>query len=255
MKIDCATHIQVLLLATSGLMARAQLPNQELSQARELLALANHARAVGGLGELAWDETLAAAAQMHCRRMAAEGPLAHRYDGEPDLTARAGAAGAHFSAIEENIAVGSDPATIQQGWLDSPEHRANLFSPSIDHVGIAVVKEGQLIFVVADYARAVPALSQAEVETQFGALLRARGLMVLRDATDARTYCQSNERYHGGDPPSFLFRWQDPDVKHLPDPVLEQLAVGRYHRAAVGSCTPRGVNGAFTIYRVAVLLY
>ena len=187
--------------------------------------------------------------------MAVEASLAHRYDGEPDLTARAGAAGAHFSVIEENIALGSDPAKIHQGWLDSPEHRANLLNPEVDLVGIAVVSEGNLNFAVADFARAVPSLSQAEVEAKFASLLRARGVMVALDSTDARTYCASNDRYHGGDPPSFLVRWQNPDVTHLPDPVLEQLAVGRYHRAAVGSCAPQSVNTAFTIYRVAVLLY
>jgi hypothetical protein len=36
---------------------------------------------------------------------------------------------------------------------------------------------------------------------------------------------------------------------------VEQLATGRYHKAAVGSCPAQDVNGAFTIYRVAVLLY
>ena len=258
MKLAGCSPIGVLLLGTCGLLAhaqQAQVPDEETTQASELFALANQSRTAGGLGELVWDEALAVAASMHCRRMAAEGPLAHRYDGEPDLTARAGAAGAHFSLIEENIAVGSGTLTIHQGWLGSPEHRANLLNPAIDRVGIAVVKVGELIFVVADYSRAVPALSQTEVEAKFAALLRGQGIMVLRDTTDARIYCQSNGQYHGGDPPGFLFRWQNPDVTHLPDPVLEQLAVGRYHRAAVGSCMPQGVNGAFTIYRVAVLLY
>jgi uncharacterized protein YkwD len=52
---------------------------------------------------------LAAAARRHCLRMAAEGPISHRYEGEPDLSERAAQAGAHFSLIEENVAVGPDP--------------------------------------------------------------------------------------------------------------------------------------------------
>ena len=258
MKSLCGSPIPILLLATSGLLAQAQrasVPSEESAEAHDLLVMANQARAAVGFGQLTWDERLASAAQAHCRRMANEGPLAHRYDGEPDLTARAGASGAHFSAIEENIGVGSDPTSIHQGWLESAEHRANLLNPSIDRVGIAVVRSGQLIFAVADYARDVPVLSQALVEAQFATLLRARGLKVMGESTDARNYCESNEKYHGGDPPSFLVRWQDPDVTHLPDMLREQLEVGRYHRAAVGSCAPQGVNGAFTIYRVAVLLY
>lgn len=191
----------------------------------------------------------------HCVRMSVEGPLAHRYDKEPDLTARAGAAGAHFSIVEENIAVGSHPDTIHQGWLDSPEHRANLLNPAIDHVGIAVVANGGVLFAVADFSRAVDVLSQTQVEARFTVLLRVQGLMVSRDTSDARAYCMSDGKYSGLDPPSFLFRWQGPDVTRLPEPMLEQLAVGRYRKAAVGSCSPRDVNGAFTVYRVAVLLY
>ena len=223
--------------------------------AQQLLALANQARANTGGGALQWDDALAAAARDHCLRMAAEGQIAHRYGGEDDLSTRAGKAGAHFDLIEENVAVGSHPESIHQGWLDSPEHRANLLNPAIDRVGIGVVSSQGVLFAVADYAHAVEALSQTEVEAKFAALLRARGVMVMRDTSEARTYCMSSGRYQGADPPDFLLRWQNPDVTRLPQPLVEQLAVGRYHRAAVGSCPPQDVNGAFTVYRVAVLLY
>jgi hypothetical protein len=225
------------------------------AKAEQLFKLANEARTAAGVGALTWDPALAEAALRHGMRMAIEGPIAHRYDGEPDLTSRAGAAGAHFSYVEENIAVGSIPETIQGGWMDSPEHRANLLNPEVDHVGIAVVASGGLIFAVADYTRAVTVLTQTQVEAAFAKLLRARQIMVMEDTNEARSYCASNGRYQGGDPPSFLFRWQNPDVTQLPAPLAEQLMSGRYHKAAVGSCPAQDVNGAFTIYRVAVLLY
>jgi hypothetical protein len=50
-------------------------------------------------------------------------------------------------------------------------------------------------------------------------------------------------------------RWQDADLNQLPSRLLENLASGRYRHAAVGSCPPRGAEGSFTVYRVAVLLY
>jgi hypothetical protein len=230
-------------------------PEADLSAAQRLFVLANQSRSAAGLQQLAWDPALADAAAKHCSRMAAEGSIAHRYEGEPDLTTRAGAADAHFSLIEENIAYASHPDTIHQGWLDSPEHRANLLNPAIDRVGIAVVVFGGIFFAVADYSRAVAVLSQTEVEANFAALLRARGLMVTRDTTDARTYCASSGKYQGGDPPGFVVRWQNSDVTELPQQLLDELVVGRYRRAAVGSCAPRDVKGAFTVYRVAVLLY
>src|ERR1700749_3302339 len=70
----------------------------------KIFALANQARAVQGLPALKWDPALAQAALRHCQRMSVEGPIAHRYNGELDLTERAAQAGAHFSLIEENIA-------------------------------------------------------------------------------------------------------------------------------------------------------
>src|SRR4051794_11698329 len=82
--------------------------------AQQLLVLANQARAENGADKLRWDAALASAALKHCRRMAAEGPISHRYEGEPDLAARTGQAGAHFSVIEENVAVGPSAAVIHE---------------------------------------------------------------------------------------------------------------------------------------------
>lgn len=141
--------------------------------AQQLFVLANQARATAGVGALKWDPALAAGALLHCERMAVEGPIAHQYGGEPDLLARSQNAGAHFSLIEENVALGSYIATIHQGWLNSPGHRANLLSPQVDSVGIAVVSGGAVLYVVADYARAVPVLSREQVEASVAALIRA----------------------------------------------------------------------------------
>ena len=223
--------------------------------AHELLARANQERAEAGAGPLEWDPALADAAMKHCVRMSTEGPLAHRYDGEPDLTSRAAAAGAHFSAIEANIAVGATPVAIQKGWLNSPEHKQNLLNPAVDRVGVAVVARQGLLFAVADYARGVPVLTQAEVEAAFAQLLRARNLTIWPEGSEARTYCASSGRYYGNNPPRLLMRWQNPDVTRLPDELIEALANGSYHTAVVGSCPAQDVNGAFTVYRVAAFLY
>jgi hypothetical protein len=225
------------------------------AKAEQLFALANQARAAQGLGTLKWDQALAAAALQHCLRMAAEGPIAHRYGGEPDLTARASQAGAHFSLIEENIAVGSNPASIHQGWMDSPDHRANLLSPDVDHVGIAVVAANGVLLAVADYTRAVVVLTPVQVEAAFAGMLRAKGLSIVKDPAQARAYCASSGRFNGPDPPSFLMRWQNPDVTQLPSSLVEKVASGEFRQAAVGSCPAQDLDGGFTVYRVAVLLY
>ncbi len=248
------SFVFALTCAASMLFARSVSESQS-TPAERLFALGNEARMSAGLRRLTWDPALASAAMAHCLRMAAEGSLAHRYDREPDLTTRAGSAGAHFSLVEENIALGSNAETIHQGWLNSPEHHANLLNPAIDRVGIAVVASGGLLFAVADFDRTVPVLTQTEVEAAFAKQLRARQIMVSKDTNEARAYCASAGKYSGSEPPSFLLRWQNPDLTSLPEPLVEQLVTGRYHKAAVGSCAPQDVNGSFTVYRVAVLLY
>lgn len=187
--------------------------------------------------------------------MTVEGPISHRYEGEPDLTERAGLAGAHFSLIEENIAIGASPATIHQGWLDSPDHRANLLNSDADRMGIAVVASQGLLFAVADYAHAVPVLTPSQVENAIAGLLRAKGLVIIGGTTDARAYCA-----YSGKPPEthsamYRVRWQGPDMTKLPQPLIDRLATGHGHKAAIGSCPPQDVDRGFTVYRVAVLLY
>ena len=251
----CALVWPLGLSAQSTPASPQSAPQEEPTKATELFALANQSRAQNNLGTLQWDDALAKAALGHCLRMAVEGPIEHRYPGEQDLTSRTGAAGAHFSVIEENVAVGSHIATIHQGWLDSPEHRANLLNAEIDRIGIAVVGNQGVLFAVADYARAVPVLTQSQVEAAFAALLRAKKITVMRDSTDARTYCNSSGKYSGNESPSFVVLWQNPDVTQLPQRMVEAVDTGRYRRAEVGSCPAQNVNGPFTVYRVAVLLF
>lgn len=227
------------------------------SDSEQIFALANQARAQAGAGRLAWDPALAAAALAHCRRMVEEGPIAHRYGGEPDVSGRAAQAGAHFSVIEENVAVGPSADAIHEEWMQSPGHRQNLLSPEVDHVGIAVVAARGVLYAVADYSRAVRSLSPAQVEAQVAALIRPSGVGVLRDPTLARAACRMDNGMprSASAPPRFVMRWQSGDLNELPQQLVQRLGSGRYHEAAIGSCPAEGVEGSFSAYRVAVLLY
>src|ERR1700692_4397230 len=151
-------YIWALLVCACALHLAAQRGpgRMETGAAGQLFAMGNHARAEAGAAPLAWDPALAAAARKHCERMVAEGAISHRYGGELDLSERASVAGAHFGLIEENIAVGSYPAQIHEGWMNSPGHRKNLLNPAVDHVGIAVVTRGGEMYAVPDFERGVP---------------------------------------------------------------------------------------------------
>ena len=157
--------------------------------------------------------------------------------------------------VAENLAIGRSAGVIHKGWLDSPGHRENLLNPSADRVGIAVIAYQGLFFAVADYAHTVPVLKPAEVEGIFAALLRSKHIMVSSETTDARLYCASSGNYHGSYPAKLAIRWQNSDVTQLPTELGEAMANGSYHKASVGSCPAQNVNGDFTSYRVAVLLY
>src|SRR5882757_5005783 len=70
-----------------------------------LVDLANKSRAEHSLKPLSWDPALAKAARAHLVLVVQHpGIPEHQYPGEPDLIARAGNAGAHFSTVAENIA-------------------------------------------------------------------------------------------------------------------------------------------------------
>jgi len=226
-------------------------------QAQELFALANKVREEQGLKQLEWDPALASAALQHCLRMIGKNQISHQVEGEPDLNARAGDAGAKFSQISENVANGEKPASIHLAWLASPGHRANLLNPDSDHVGMAVVAVGDNLFAVADFTRAEPAFSQAQVEESFAALLRARGLEIYPDPTDAREYCAQADgtKFSGTTGPTYLVRWQGPDTIQLPPALVTKLDASSFKQASVGNCPPQNVTGSFTLYRVAVLFY
>jgi uncharacterized protein YkwD len=262
---DISRHGLVLSLAlvvpvlfAQAQTTRSQGGKQEILQpeAEQVFALANQARAEAGVAPLKWDAALARAARQHCLRMAAEGPIAHQYAGEPDVSARAAQAGAHFSLIEENVAFAPTPAAIHDGWMHSHGHRANLLSPAVDHVGIALVAGRDNLYAVADYERAVPVLTEAQVEAAVAGLLH--GVAILPNAAVARAACAMDRGFPGsksGTQPRFLMRWQGTDLTHLPPSLANELASGKFRQAAVGSCSPQGQQDSFTAYRIAVLLY
>lgn len=247
----------VLLLGPSFI--NAQEPAILRADAEQLMALANQARAQVGAPPLRWDPALAEAARKHTLRMISEGPIAHIYPGELQLSERAGLAGAHFDLVEENIAVGSSPAQIHDAWMHSKGHRENMLNPDVNRIGIAVIPSRGVLYATADFSRAVQKLTNTQVEDQVAALIAPSGVKVLPDHSIARAACTADRGLppaaRDGTMPSFVVRWQDSDISHLPKNLTDQLASGRFREAAVGSCQPEGAAGTFTAYRIAVLLY
>jgi uncharacterized protein YkwD len=247
-----------LAAATVAQGARTESSGAIQAEAWQIVLLANQARARAGAVPLQWDAALAAAARRHCLRMAAEGALSHQFPGEPEMSARAQAAGARFSLIEENVAVAPNPAAIHDAWMHSPHHRENLLNPDVSRVGVAVVAGRGGLYAVADYERVVDQLTQAQVEAVVAQLVQAGGVAVQSDAELARAACSKDSgvpHAPAGPQPRFIVRWQTAELTQLPQALGAQLATLKYHQAAVGSCPPQGQEGSFTAYRLAVLLY
>jgi len=95
------------------------------------------------------------------------------------------------------------------------------------------------------------------VEARVAALVRASGVSILANPTLARSACTSDGDLPRSSAarPAWMIRWQDSDLSHLPQALVSQLRTGKYRQAAVGSCPAQGDGGAFTSYRVAVVLY
>jgi uncharacterized protein YkwD len=251
-----------LMLVAPMLLAQAGSKNENPAaippEAWQIVQLVNHARAEAGASALQWDAALAEAAHQHGMRMAAEGSAEHQYPGEPAISERASQSGAHFSSIAEDVAVGSTAVDIHEVWMRSPDNRANLLNPQMDRIGIAVVASDGDLYAVAEFERAVPTLTQAQVEATIGGLLRRSGITILHDATAARAVCVTDKPLSSsetGRHPGFVLRWQDPDMTHLPQVLAKLISTPRYSEAEVGSCPAQDVKGPFTAYRVAVLLY
>src|SRR6266436_4222505 len=119
--------------------ARTSAQLQRNDSERQLFDALNHERTAQGLSALRWDAALFKAARQHALRMANLNMLEHQLPNESNLEARLAEAGARFSLIAENIAVGANPQIIHSGWMDSPGHRKNILDLRLTSVGIAVV--------------------------------------------------------------------------------------------------------------------
>jgi hypothetical protein len=219
-----------------------------------LLAAANQDRAAHGLAPVRLDAHLIQAALTHNYEMVRHHNISHQFPGEPDLAARAGAAGAHFSLVSENVAEAPNSAMIHDLWMNSEGHRHNLLDPNVDSVGISVIHDHGEYFAVEDFARTVANLSFDQQEAEVAAMLAKRGINPVTGMAEARETCGMETGYAGPRKPWFVMRYTSADIHQLPEELTARLVSGKYRQAAVGACDPAH-RTPFTGYSLAVLLY
>ena len=216
---------------------------------------ANRERAAQQLPPLKWNSALAEAAHHHALLMAKQEDLSHQLPGEPPLVQRAAQAGARFSTVGENIAVGSQAPPIHTGWMHSPGHRANILDAHFTALGVGVVEDNGQLWAVEDFSVAVAYMNIEAQEEKVTALLAAKGLVVSTERENARKLC-SDDRAPAGHRAMLILSYEVPDIGELPEALDRQIRDGgKYREAAVGACPPKENAAGTARFRITVLLF
>jgi hypothetical protein len=242
--------VAALLLLIS---ARAGAQLQRNDSERQLFDALNRERSAQGLSALQWDNSLFKAARKHALLMLNLNMLEHQLPGESSLEARLAEAGARFSVIAENIAIGPNPQTIHTGWMNSPGHRKNILDPRLTSVGIAAVHGPGGLFAVQDFSHLVQDLSVEEQEQKVASLLIAEGFRSANATDGARKTCETDAGLAGTSARAMI-RFEATDLNKFPEEIERKIRSGPYTKASVGACRANAAGG-FSHYRIAVLFF
>ena len=139
---------------------------------RQLLDLANQARAQAGAPRLTLDAGLCRAARTHAEAMFAARQLSHQFEGEPSLPQRlATATDTQLDQEGENVALDFDAESGHKHLMLSPPHRANLLNAAYNVIGLGVVRDGDRLYIVQDFGHALPNYSSVEVKERIVAVV------------------------------------------------------------------------------------
>jgi len=234
-------------------LTSAQSPPPRNESERELFELLNHERVANHLPELRWDDALFKAARQHALLMLDLNIMEHQLPGEPGLEERITTAGARFTYIAENIAIGKDSATIHNGWMHSAGHRANILSPRVTSVGIAVVRGTAGLFAVQDFSQSFGNVSLDQQEKQVAALLVAKGLRIAATPEEARRACDGLAGTPGGRSGA-LIRFETGNLSEIPPELEKKIRSEPFRNVSVGACRTPDAAG-FARYKIALLFY
>jgi uncharacterized protein YkwD len=122
---------------------------------QQVVDLTNQHRADAGLPALTVDQRLVNAAQAHSDDMAVHDTMSHTGSDGSNPGQRITAAGYSWRAWAENVAAGyPDAPSVDQGWWNSPGHRANMLSTSITQIGVGLAYSASGVpYWTQDYGR------------------------------------------------------------------------------------------------------
>ncbi len=126
---------------------------QGSAEEQQFWALTNQARASAGLPALQWDDGAANIARAWSQNLANAGTLSHN----PNLVAQIDAqVTTDWTRIGENVGYGPSVGSIQNAFLNSPPHTANILG-DYNRVGIGTVLDGSgRLWVTLDFINGPP---------------------------------------------------------------------------------------------------
>jgi uncharacterized protein YkwD len=232
---------------------------------RELLVLANQARAQAGLAPLQMDDGLTQAARAHAAVMAGQQQLSHQFAGEPSLAERlATNCTLHLDQAGENVSVAGSVDQSHQGLMHSPPHRENLLNPAYNVAGFGVVHAGHSIYVAQDFGHSLPAYSPRQAGGLVsGSIVRMRreaNLPQLQwkdsDAADnaACSMARADSLKTVASRGSYIVRYTTAQPQILPDAAAKVIEDRAVHTFSVGTCYARTSSYPNGVYWVTLVL-
>jgi hypothetical protein len=165
-----ARWVAALSLTVTALVGTAAFASSAYaSPAGDLATATNTARVSAGLAPLTVNAQLNAVAQAWANNLAATGTLSHN----PGLRTQV----ADWTVLGENVGMAGDVPTVQNAFMHSPEHKANILDPRYTQMGVGSATSiypscgCPVLWVVVDFRRpatlpvaTAPAAPQAPVK-------------------------------------------------------------------------------------------
>ena len=241
----------------------------EFQVEQDLFQLANQSRQHSGAPALVLDSGLTAAARAHAQAMLEAHQLSHRFDGEPSLVQRLAATSSlQLDQAAENVALDYSAAGGHEHLMLSPPHRANLLNPAYNTVGLGVVRSGERLYIVQDFAHALPAYSADEVKDRIAAAViqmrhhSGRAALARHDLANAdESACSMAEADKLGTPPVrklaekfTVLTYTSLRPETLPKESSHAVNSPNLHAFSVGSCYARTETYPTGVYWIVLSL-
>ncbi len=93
--------------------------------------------------------------------------LSHQFDGENSLPLRYADENIRSSRQSENVGMAADVAEAHGSFMRSPPHRANILEPTLNAIGVGVLRRGPALYVTEDFALRTPDYSEPQADAAF----------------------------------------------------------------------------------------